>query len=247
MRNLLKLLKANSKNRFFASHSYTKVSDFSASDIAKTIETWQNEKMPMRQWKIVSGQIQRRKRNIESLEFRSFREALEIGYKEMDYFSVLEVGCSYGYYSEVLKHSFPNASYTGVELPEKFIDFCREKFPGINLQQMDAQDLREITDCQFDCVISGCVLLHVPNWEKALIESARVANRTLILHRTPLSETDTQRYIKSAYGSPTLEWKFSINDINGHLAARNFQLQHIIPLHVSDNAQVATMIYERTL
>jgi SAM-dependent methyltransferase len=223
------------------------VSVFSDGDIAKTIETWQLESTPREQWKIVSQQIKRLKQNIETTEFKSFREALETSYETNDCFNVLEVGCSSGYYSEVLNRSFPNSSYIGVDFSKQFIDFGAEKFPNINLQQMDAHDLGEFADRQFDCVVSGCVLLHLPNWENALIESARVANRTLILHRTPLSDTNTQRYIKSAYGSPTLEWQFSINDINEQLAAKSFQLKRVIQLSSSDNGQVATMIYERTL
>ena len=245
MLNILRLIRARIKRSYSVSHSYKKVSIFSDVDIAKTIETWQCESTPREQWKIVSQQIQRLKQNIETTEFKSFREALETSYETNDFFSVLEVGCSSGYYSEVLNRSFPNSSYIGVDFSKQFIEFGVEKFPNINLQQMDAQDLGEFADRQFDCVVSGCVLLHIPNWENALIESARVANRTLILHRTPLSDTNTQRYIKSAYGSPTLEWQFSINDINEQLAATSFQLKNVIPLSVSDNGQVATMIYER--
>ena len=247
MLNILRLVRARIKRSYSVSHSYKKVSVFSDVDIAKTIETWQLESTPREQWKIVSQQIQRLKQSIETTEFRSFREALETSYEINDCFNVLEVGCSSGYYSEVLNRSFPNSSYTGVDFSKKFIEFGVEKFPNINLQQMDAQDLGEFDDRQFDCVVSGCVLLHIPNWEIALIESARVANRILILHRTPLSDTNTKRYIKSAYGSPTLEWQFSINDINELLAAKSFQLKNVIPLSVSDNGQVATMIYERIL
>ncbi|XXK36138.1 class I SAM-dependent methyltransferase [Rhodobacteraceae bacterium nBUS_22] len=223
------------------------MSVFSDLDIAKTIETWQSERTPREQWKIVSQQIQRLKQNIETAEFKSFREALETSYKTNDCFGVLEVGCSSGYYSEVLNRSFPNSSYTGVDFSKQFVEFGAAKFPNINLQQMDAEDLGEFADRQFDCVVSGCVLLHIPNWKNALIESARVANRSLILHRTPLSDTNTQRYIKSAYGSPTLEWQFSINDINEQLAGVSFRLKQVIPLSASDKGQVATIIYERIL
>lgn len=247
MRNFLKSIKARVKRQYSVSHSYKEVSVFSDADIAKTVETWQSESTPREQWKIVSQQIQGLKQNKETIEFKAFREALETNYEINDCFSVLEVGCSSGYYSAVLNRSFPNSTYIGVDFSKQFIDFGAEKFPNINLQQMDAEDLGLFTDRQFDCVVSGCVLLHIPNWEHALFESARVANRTLILHRTPLSDTNTQRYIKSAYGSPTLEWQFSINDINEQLASQSFQLKHTISLSVSENGKVATMIYERML
>lgn len=247
MLNFLKSINARVKRQYSVSHSYKEVSVFSDADIAKTIETWQSESTPREQWKIVSQQIQGLQQNKETIEFKSFREALETNYEINDCFSVLEVGCSSGYYSVVLNRSFPNSSYIGVDFSKQFIDFGAEKFPNINLQQMDAHDLGEFADRQFDCVVSGCVLLHLPNWENALIEAARVTNRTLVLHRTPLSNTNTQRYIKSAYGNPTLEWQFSIHDINEQLAAKSFQLKRVIQLSVSDNGQVATMIYERIL
>jgi hypothetical protein len=57
--------------------------------------------------------------------------------------------------------------------------------------------------------ISGCVLLHLLDYRKAITETARVARQWCIFHRTPVIPDGQTKYMtKVAYGVPVVELAF---------------------------------------
>ncbi len=61
-------------------------------------------------------------------------------------------------------------------------------------------------DASFDIVISGCCLLHIPEYEQAIAETARVARKHAVFHRTPVVFGEPTKYFrKQAYGVETVE------------------------------------------
>lgn len=98
---------------------------------------------------------------------------------------VLEVGCSSGYYSEVLDISGLDLDYAGCDYSEAFVAMARQRYPGLQFDVQDATRL-QYADNDYDVVISGCCPLHIPEWQAAVAETARVASRYAIFHRIPV-------------------------------------------------------------
>jgi SAM-dependent methyltransferase len=101
---------------------------------------------------------------------------------------VLDAGCGSAYYSEVLRHLIPwPIEYTGADFNAGMLTLAREKYAGIQLVQSDIRSL-EFGDRAFEVVITGAVIVHVKEWQQAVHEVGRVADRWLILHRTLVRE-----------------------------------------------------------
>jgi SAM-dependent methyltransferase len=220
------------------------VSDFSDAQILASIDSWKDQSLPAAQWRIVERQLEDYGQGIDTREFASFRQSLSIFYHEDTKFDLLEVGCSSGFYSRVLKRNFPNANYVGVDFSQNFIDFGVKKWPGLALSVMDAQKLT-FRDQEFDCVVSGCVLLHIHDWQVAFNESARVCKQLLVLHRTPVNSNRTKKFTKYAYGKPTIEWQFARDDLINVARASGFNLINIEVLSHNKVSAVETLTFER--
>src|SRR3989338_395855 len=67
---------------------------------------------------------------------------------------VLDVGCGYGRYSEIL-----GDNYTGIDLEKDAIETCQKKYPGKTFLEMDATKL-DFPDDSFDLVISTIMFHH---------------------------------------------------------------------------------------
>lgn len=128
--------------------------------------------------------------------------------------TILEVGCSSGYYYEALEYLLKHPiQYTGVDYSEHMIDMAQEFYPNANFQVADGANLPYASK-HFDLVISGCVLLHCPNYAAHIRETCRVAKDTILLHRTPITANNqTCMLQKSAYGVETVELWFSEREL----------------------------------
>jgi SAM-dependent methyltransferase len=136
---------------------------------------------------------------------------------------VLEIGCSSGYYYEVLEYLLKRpVYYTGVDYSESMIKMAREFYPRANFEVADGAQL-PFSSGSFDVVISGGVLLHCPNYVKHIKETCRVTINTILLHRTPIADSGrTCLFEKSAYGARTVEIWFSEEEILGLFAQAGF-------------------------
>ena len=88
---------------------------------------------------------------------------------------ILDVGCGIGSLSFVLREAFPDASITGLDYSQAFVDHARSRAGDGNLhfERGDAAALA-YGDAQFDATLSLLVLNFVPAAEKAGIEMKRV-------------------------------------------------------------------------
>jgi ubiquinone/menaquinone biosynthesis C-methylase UbiE len=127
--------------------------------------------------------------------------------------TVLEVGCASGYYSEALGHLLSqDLTYVGIDYSPALIHQARQQYPDISFVLADAKEL-PVADRSFEIVLSGCVLLHIADYERAITESFRAAARFVILHRTPISAAPTTWLRKKAYGIGVVELVFNEDDL----------------------------------
>lgn len=97
---------------------------------------------------------------------------------------VLDAGCASGYYFEILRHLVPVAlQYTGSDFSQGMLELARQRYPQLSLVRTDVRQIAW-RDQSFDIVLSGAVIVHVREWERAVTELGRVARKWVVLHRT---------------------------------------------------------------
>ena len=128
--------------------------------------------------------------------------------------TILEIGCSTGYYYEILNHLLKKRiDYMGVDYSKAMIGLARKHYPDAYFVVADAAKL-PFDDGQFSIVISGSVLIHNLNYPEHIKETARVAKNRIIIHRTFLcKERPTYFISKLAYGIPVLEICFNESEL----------------------------------
>jgi SAM-dependent methyltransferase len=123
--------------------------------------------------------------------------------------SVLEIGCGGGYFSELIVDRFPQLSYRGLDLSPAMIELARGHYPDREFVVGSAYEL-PFPDGDADIVMDGVALIHMPSWQTALAEYARVASRGVVLHGLTVTDTSpTTEFAKYAYGQPSLELVFN--------------------------------------
>lgn len=170
---------------------------------------WQSQDLPARQRELVDTQLAALRRGESVDVFDVMTRALRALPSDVRGMSVLEVGCSSGFYSEVFEITGLDVSYAGCDYSDAFIGLARQRYPARRFDIEDATALR-YGDNEFDIAISGCCLLHIPEYQVAVAETARVARRYAIFHRTPVVLGRANVYFrKQAYGVETVEIHFN--------------------------------------
>src|SRR5581483_2195008 len=141
--------------------------------------------------------------------FDAFVELLRRNVDRLDQSSIVEIGCSSGYYAEVLEICGIHDQYYGADYSLHFVDLARKYYPAIPFAVQDATHLG-YRDRSFDIVVSGCCLPYVSDFRLAVAEAVRVARRFVLFHRTPvLQKTETLAFVKHAYGVKMPEIHFN--------------------------------------
>ena len=187
---------------------------------------WQDNDLPKKQRELVDRQLSDYKKGAAIDVFDVMIEALRKVPKEQGRISVLEVGCSSGFYSEVFEIAGLDVDYAGADYSDAFIALARENYPSLKFDVEDATALHYPADA-FDVVISGCCLLHIPEYEAAVAETARVARRFAVFHRTPVVLDQPNRHFrKLAYGVETVEIHFNEPQFLDLLRSHGMELLH---------------------
>lgn len=172
-------------------------------------DAWHHDALPGRQRELVEHQLRQYRAgdriDVFDVFVQSVRDLHDLGESA----SLLEIGCSSGYYSEIVDIAKLPLRYSGCDYAPAFIEMACKKYPNVEFAVEDATALRYPT-AGFDIVVSGCCLLHIPDYAKAVEESARVARRYAIFHRTPVVWGQPEQwYRKQAYGVETVEIHFN--------------------------------------
>jgi len=147
-------------------------------------------------------------------------------------FSILEIGCSSGYYYEILAYLLnQRINYTGVDYSEALINMAKDYYPSVPFYVADGAYLPFRTN-SFDITISSCILLHTPNYEDHVKETVRVSRKFVIAHRTPVCRKRKTQYMKKfAYGIETVELLFNENEIVSNFLTNRLELIQSIEYH----------------
>ncbi len=186
-------------------------------------KAWQNADLPARQRGLVQQELEQMYAGNPRPQFSALAELIRPYLRNGS--SVLELGCSSGYYYEILEYLLGiRIDYTGVDYSEGMIAMARDFYPRPHFFCTDAKNLF-FPDRHFDLVISSCVLLHVPNYRQHIEETCRVARDLVVLHRTPVCRNSpTTGMAKLAYGVETVEYRFNEQELLNHLSLQGFEL-----------------------
>lgn len=185
------------------SGNYRKLEPSEVPEVAARLDAaWKHEAIPSRQWiSVVRGEIERYRNGEYYQHFDALIRALRLTGLENP--TLLEVGASSGFYSEILKIGGFDCRYTALDYSEAYQRMAAELFPSVPFRVGDARAL-PCADGEFEIVVSGCVLIHVYEYEKVIAESARVASKYVVMNRTPVTG-QTTFFEKTAYNVPCLE------------------------------------------
>ena len=174
----------------------------------KYANTWKDDSFPEKQWRRVEKQLQ----NINNVpEFQAAIDCIKT--TKLKSPSILEIGCSSGYLSEVLKKTGIKARYEGTDYSSSFIHFARQKYPDVKFTVNDAINLHYKNN-SFDVIVSGACILHIINYQKAIAEASRVAKKFVIFHRTPVLHTLPTTFLtKVAYGAKMMDVFFNEEEL----------------------------------
>jgi ubiquinone/menaquinone biosynthesis C-methylase UbiE len=158
--------------------------------------------------------------------------------------SVLDVGCSSGYYYEALEYLLKcSIAYVGCDYSDAMISQARLFYPHVRFDVADGAALPHATS-SFELVISGCVLPYCPNYPQQIAELCRVARSYICLHRMPISTSGKERLLeKYAYGVPTMEIWFAENTLLGLFSQHGFEFQNRIEYHRDEAQGFANVTY----
>jgi ubiquinone/menaquinone biosynthesis C-methylase UbiE len=170
---------------------------------------WKDDALPVRQRELVDKSLALYSRGVRVEVFDVLVKCLRGLPAGVDTMRVLEVGCSSGYHSEAFDIAGLDVAYSGCDYSEAFIVMARQRYPGLQFDVQDATALK-YADNAYDVVISGCCLLHIPEYKSAVAETVRVTSRFAIFHRTPVViGLPNKFYRKYAFGVETVEIHFN--------------------------------------
>lgn len=193
--------------------------------------SWQSDVLPARQREVVDPQLASYRSGKPIDVFDVMIASLRGLPDAIDGYRLLEIGCSSGFYSEVLNIAGLNIRYAGCDYSAAFIREARRHYPDLRFDVEDATSLG-YPDAAFDIVVSGCCLLHIPEYQAAVAETARVASRYVIFHRTPVVwGMPEQWFRKEAYGVETVEIHFNESEFMALLERHGLALLATHTLH----------------
>jgi len=213
------------------------------SNIAKNLtNAWKDSNIPLRQRGLVQYELELMYKGKTPDLYKSIARAL------YPYIypgcSILEIGCSSGYYYEIIQYLLNTTiNYTGVDYSETFIDMAKDFYPNACFKTADGDNL-PFENESFYISISSCILLHVTNYKDHIRETARVAKKYVIAHRTPVHKIrPTIYYKKKAYGIFTVEINFNEKEFISEVISNNLKLIDIITINADEKNDLYDVTY----
>mgnify|MGYP002132397990 CR=1 FL=1 len=241
LKRILKSIVLRSMSAIGMSHDYIQLREKDVQSESKRLrDAWQSQDVPVKQRELVDAALAAYRRGAQVDVFDVMVRALRELPTHLPSMTVLEVGCSSGYYSEVFEIASLGIHYHGCDYSEAFVELAHQKYPALCFDVEDGTALKYGNDA-FDIVISGCCLLHIPEYQIAVAQTARVARCYAIFHRTPVVLGQPNRYYrKQGYGVEMVEIHFNEPEFIELLKRHGLELIATYTLHESVKENVGS-------
>jgi SAM-dependent methyltransferase len=204
--------------------------------------SWQANELPAKQRQLVDPQLEQYRAGQRIEVFDVLVDAIKRLPTYGRLGTVLEIGCSSGFYSEVFTIGGLSLHYAGCDYSPAFIELARKTYPDLKFEVEDATSLNYAEE-SFDVVVSGCCLLHIPEYEVAIAETARVSKAYAIFHRTPvLPGHPTTHFRKLAYGVETVEIHFGEAELKRLFAKYGLEILEVLTMDEDVRQGVMTAV-----
>jgi ubiquinone/menaquinone biosynthesis C-methylase UbiE len=213
---------------------------------ARLSDAWKDRLIPGAQRAIVDAELERMYKGDVVPIYRVLADSIQLTGCENA--KIVEVGCASGHYSEVLRYLLGHVIwYMGIDYSEAMIVEARRHYPDISFAVGDTTAL-PLSDGACDVLISGTVILHVQDYEKAIAESVRVTREWVVFHRTPVVAGPTIHFTKLAYGVKCIEIAFGEDELldifreHGLSTVKTFEIAHNIVSGTSYHGYTKTYV-----
>ncbi len=151
-------------------------------------ENWSKDLIGELQRVLVNYQLHQMKLGRPPMLFKIIKNVFNVIENKDSNYKLLDVGCTSGYYNEVIEFFFPNTfKYSGCDYNSSSIELAKKYYPSKNFFVNDLTNLT-INDKEYDITFLSGVIEHVPEYEKGLNELCRVTKKYIILHRIWLQD-----------------------------------------------------------
>lgn len=171
---------------------------------------WLNKRLPAGQWKIVKPIIKAKVIPEVARPVIKIVKQLKLPSP-----TILDVGCSSGYYLDFFNWANINIKYFGCDFSSAFVRQAKKRHPFVDFKVASMIDLPYDNNHFEILFVSGS--FHCEwNYRKALKEITRVASRYVLLHRLPVFENAkrTKYFSKIGYVVKMMEIVFSESKLN---------------------------------
>jgi ubiquinone/menaquinone biosynthesis C-methylase UbiE len=162
------------------------------------------------------------------------RRLLRLGGR-LDGKKVLEIGCGRGVGVEVIFERFGAAQVTAIDLDPKMVNAAKGRLKSyaperLSLAVGEATSI-EASDATFDAVFDFGVLHHVPDWQKAIGEIARVLKPGGLFYFEEVTKQALDRWVYRTFLDHPRENRFGVEEFTSQLSRRGIiadRTEHIL-------------------
>ena len=91
--------------------------------------------------------------------------------------NLLDVACADGWFIEQLRKFGFNKNYLGVDITPNLIGRAKNRMPNETFTLGDAMELGQLADNDFDIVMCVGILMHIPDFRRAIMQACRVSKK----------------------------------------------------------------------
>ncbi len=212
------------------------------------LDAWKSPTIPMLQREIVQSELEQMYKCNTPILFDVLAKLLSpIINNNSD---ILEIGCSSGYYSEIIEYILgKKINYTGLDYSEAFINSAKELYPKSSFITANAEDI-PLDDNSVDIVISSGVIQHSTKYSEQIASAVRVSGNYIIFHRLPIcKKRPTHFNKKEIYSVDILEVRFNEQEIFDVFNTNNLLLAKSIEYYSNekDDEYELSLLYKKQM